>query len=84
MFGFVVRMAFLATEDTTLMSKNMMDNHLGWTSIFGTSSGGNSVGSSDSEASVNQPAPDSPEPELPLRLISQMEVGPSFLSFPIT
>ncbi|KAF1856614.1 hypothetical protein Lal_00038480 [Lupinus albus] len=66
-------MAFLATEDTTLMSKNMMDNHLGWTSIFGTSSGGNSVGSSDSEASVNQPAPDSPEPELPLRLISQME-----------
>lgn len=61
---FVVRMAFLATEDTTaFMSKNMMDNHSGWTSIFGTSSGGNSVGSS--EASVNQPAPDSPEPVAP-------------------
>lgn len=61
--GFYVRMAFLAIEDTTWMSKKMMDNNLGWTSIFGTSSGGNSVGSS--EASVNQPAPDSPEPVAP-------------------
>ncbi|KAK7375940.1 hypothetical protein VNO78_35255 [Psophocarpus tetragonolobus] len=60
--GFAVK-AFLATEDTTWMSKKMMDNNLGWTSIFGTSSGGNSVGSS--EASVNQPAPDSPEPVAP-------------------
>ena len=59
----VVRMAFLATEDTTLMTKNMMDNNSGWTSLFGTSSGGNSVGSS--AASVNQPAPDSPEPVAP-------------------
>ncbi|OIW20927.1 hypothetical protein TanjilG_25734 [Lupinus angustifolius] len=63
-------MAFLTTEDTTLMNKNMMDNHLGWTSIFGTSSGGNTVGSF--EASINQPEPDSPEP-FPLTLIIQME-----------
>lgn len=60
---FVVRMALLATEGTTFLSNKMMDNHPGWTSIFGTSSGGNSVGSS--EASVNQPAPDSPEPVAP-------------------
>lgn len=42
----VVRMAFLATEDTTFISQNMMDNHSGWTSFFGTSG--------NSEASVNQ------------------------------